>query len=80
MALAAYPILAAAAIVTVFDLPIETIGSTTVTDANGQYRITNLPVGTYSVSFSLAGFTRVQRDSIVLTTGFTAAGPMFFTS
>src|SRR6185503_17330198 len=43
------------------------------TDDNGQYRITSLPVGTYSVTFTLAGFTRQQRDNIILTTGFTAA-------
>ena len=28
---------------------------TATTDANGQYRITNLPVGTYKVTFSLTG-------------------------
>jgi hypothetical protein len=28
----------------------------TVTDENGQYRIVNLPVGTYSVTFMLTGF------------------------
>src|SRR5687768_17924544 len=50
---------------------IEKVRSAT-TDGNGQYRITNLPVGTYTVTFSLAGFTRQQRDNIVLTTGFTA--------
>src|SRR5688572_5831478 len=42
-------------------------------DASGQYRITNLPVGTYSVTFTLEGFSQQQRDNIVLTTGFTAA-------
>src|SRR5688500_18865850 len=42
------------------------------TDAAGQYRITNLPVGTYSVSFALEGFGKQQRGNIVLTTGFTA--------
>ena len=41
-------------------------------DDNGQYRITNLPVGTYSVTFALDGFSRQQRDNVVLTTGFTA--------
>jgi hypothetical protein len=41
-------------------------------DGNGQYRITTLPVGTYSVIFTLEGFTRQQRDNVVLTTGFTA--------
>ena len=50
---------------------IEKVRSAT-TDAAGQYRITNLPVGTYSVSFTLEGFGKQQRDNIVLTTGFTA--------
>jgi hypothetical protein len=42
------------------------------TDASGQYRITNLPVGTYSVTFTLEGFSKQQRDNVALTTGFTA--------
>jgi hypothetical protein len=42
------------------------------TDGNGQYRITNLPVGTYKVTFSLSGFTKQERDNVVLTSGFTA--------
>jgi carboxypeptidase family protein len=50
---------------------IEKIRSATTDDA-GQYRIANLPVGTYSVSFTLQGFTKQQRDNVVLTTGFTA--------
>jgi hypothetical protein len=50
---------------------IEKVRSAT-TDAAGQYRITNLPVGTYAVTFTLEGFTKQQRDNIVLTTGFTA--------
>jgi hypothetical protein len=50
---------------------IEKVRSVT-TDAAGQYRIINLPVGTYSVSFTLEGFTKQQRENIVLTTGFTA--------
>ena len=50
---------------------IEKVRSAT-TDAAGQYRITNLPVGTYSVTFTLEGFAKQQRDNIVLTTGFTA--------
>ena len=45
---------------------------TTVSDDRGQYRITNLPVGTYTVVFGLSGFQRQQRDNIVLTSGFTA--------
>ncbi len=50
---------------------IERVRSAT-TDSNGQYRITNLPVGTYSVTFSLSGFKKEQRDGIALTSGFTA--------
>jgi hypothetical protein len=51
---------------------IEKVRSTT-TDAVGAYRITNLPVGTYKVTFSLTGFNKQERDDIVLTSGFTAA-------
>src|SRR5215475_13374228 len=50
---------------------IEKVRSAT-TDAGGQYRITALPVGTYTVSFTLAGFKKEQRDGVVLTSGFTA--------
>src|SRR5688572_19973883 len=42
------------------------------TDGSGQYRITSLPVGTYTVTFTLEGFARQQRDNVILTTGFTA--------
>jgi hypothetical protein len=44
----------------------------TVSDDRGQYRITNLPVGAYTVVFGLSGFQRQQRDNIELTSGFTA--------
>ncbi|HYU78346.1 MAG TPA: TonB-dependent receptor [Vicinamibacterales bacterium] len=45
---------------------------TDVTDANGSYRFLRLPVGTYAVKFSLVGFTAVERDRIVVNSGFTA--------
>src|SRR4029078_11966633 len=41
-------------------------------DSSGAYRITNLPVGTYKVVFSLSGFTKQERDAVNLTSGFTA--------
>src|SRR5262245_61608773 len=50
---------------------IEKVRSAT-SDANGQYRITNLPVGTYSATFTLEGFSKQQQNDIVLTSGFTA--------
>ena len=50
---------------------IEKVRSAT-SDDDGQYRITNLPVGTYSVTFTLDRIHQQQRDNIVLTTGFTA--------
>ncbi len=45
---------------------------TATTDSGGQYRITNLPVGTYKVSFALSGFTKQERDGVLLTSNFTA--------
>ena len=39
---------------------------TAVTDTSGQYRITNLNSGTYSLTFTLTGFNVVKRDGIEL--------------
>ena len=38
-----------------------------VTDGTGQYRIVDLRPGTYSVTFSLTGFSSVKRDGVELT-------------
>ena len=46
---------------------------TVVTDGGGQYRIITLPPGTYSVTFTLPGFSVVRRDGIELQGTFTAA-------
>ena len=43
-----------------------------VSDAGGNYKILDLRPGTYSVTFSLPGFSTFRRDGIELTTGFTA--------
>ena len=40
---------------------------TTTTDGAGQYRITDLRPGTYTVTFSISGFTTVQREDVALT-------------
>lgn len=39
---------------------------TAATDRTGQYRITDLPPGTYALTFSLAGFTTVKRDGVTV--------------
>src|SRR5262249_18782047 len=46
---------------------------TSVTDGTGQYRIEQLRAGTYTVTFSLAGFNTVKREGIELSGSFTAS-------
>ena len=43
-----------------------------VSDATGQYRIVDLRPGTYTVTFSLTGFSTVKREGIELTGTFVA--------
>ncbi len=43
-----------------------------VTDGTGQYRLVDLRPGTYTVTFTLPGFSVVRREGIELTAGFTA--------
>jgi hypothetical protein len=45
---------------------------TVITDSTGQYRIVDLRPGTYSVSFTLPGFSAVKREAITLTGDFVA--------
>lgn len=42
------------------------------TEATGNYRFLRLPVGAYTVTFSLAGFSTVSRGNVVINSGFTA--------
>ena len=44
-----------------------------VTDGRGAYRLSPLPIGTYTVEYVLAGFQTVRREGVRLTIGFTAA-------
>src|SRR4030081_3511264 len=39
---------------------------TALTDGSGQYRITDLRPGTYSITFVLPGFTTVKREGVEL--------------
>jgi hypothetical protein len=45
---------------------------TAVTDGSGQYQIINLPPGTYSVTFSLTGFSTVKREAVDVRPNFTS--------
>jgi Ca-activated chloride channel family protein len=44
----------------------------TVTDANGRYQMGALPVGSYTLTFTLNGFTTVRRENITVASDFTA--------
>jgi hypothetical protein len=44
-----------------------------VSDGQGLYRIVDLRPGTYTVTFTLAGFSTFKREGIDLTSGFTAS-------
>src|SRR5260221_1090301 len=39
---------------------------TAVTDGTGQYQITNLRPGTYTITFTLTGFNTVRREGVEL--------------
>src|SRR5262245_65624472 len=43
-----------------------------VTNEQGEYRLTPLPIGTYTVVYALQGFQAQRRDGMRLTIGFTA--------
>ena len=45
---------------------------TVVTDGTGQYRVVDLPPGSYMVTFTLPGFSVVKREGIMLEGTFTA--------
>jgi len=46
---------------------------TVTTDGEGRYNIVDLRPGTYTVTFTLTGFSTVKREGITLTSGFTAS-------
>src|SRR2546430_7137170 len=42
------------------------------TDGSGQYAIVSLPVGSYSVTFTLPGFGAIKREGVDVVANFTA--------
>jgi len=44
----------------------------TVTDSSGRYQITALSVGTYTVTFTLTGFSTAKQSNVIVTSDFTA--------
>ncbi len=52
--------------------PALLVPRTAVTDSYGNYRFEQLPLGTYKVEFSGAGFQPTARENIVITAGFSA--------
>src|ERR1051326_6994161 len=45
---------------------------TATTDGSGQYRITELLPGTYTVTFALTGFATIKREAVELSGSFAA--------
>jgi len=45
---------------------------TSVSDERGEYRLSPLPIGVYTVLFELPGFQNVRREGVRLTVGFVA--------
>src|SRR5262245_20631467 len=45
---------------------------TVITDGSGQYRVVDLRPGTYTITFTLAGFNTFRREGVELSGSFTA--------
>src|SRR5437762_11440644 len=58
--------------VTVKSPALQVPSMSNVTDTKGEFRISPLPIGTYTVEYGLQGFSGVKREGIRLTVGFTA--------
>ena len=45
---------------------------TAVSDSQGEYRLSPLPIGLYTVVYELPGFQNLRRENVRLTVGFVA--------
>src|SRR5256885_3281769 len=52
--------------------PALQVPHTTVSDADGTYRVVDLPVGSYRAAYELSGFQSYIRDELRLSVGFVA--------
>jgi hypothetical protein len=51
---------------------LQVLSVTDVTNANGEYRLTPLPIGIYQLDYELSGFQSVRREGLRLTVEFVA--------
>jgi hypothetical protein len=51
---------------------LQTRNVVAVTNEHGEYRLSPLPIGVYSLDYTLAGFQSVRREQLRLTVGFQA--------
>src|SRR6185436_18625394 len=58
--------------VTVSSPALQVRAISAVTAADGEYRVTPLPIGLYQVEFTLQGFQTVRHPELRLTVGFAA--------
>jgi Carboxypeptidase regulatory-like domain len=58
--------------VTITSPALQVAQMVSVTNELGEYRVAALPIGSYEVTFELAGFQTVRRQGVQLTQGFTA--------
>jgi hypothetical protein len=58
--------------VTITSPALQVPSMTVVTDERGEYRVAPLPIGTFTVVYTLAGFQTVRREEVRLTVGFAA--------
>ena len=58
--------------VTVTSSALQVPSVSTITDVNGDYRISPLPIGVYAVTYELSGFEGLRHEDVRLTVGFNA--------